>query len=376
METCQYIFTGSRGTRRLYPILLLPNGLGTEESWFKLYEETEEGTRAFEYERERLREVEGVPGTATLTDCGTLTHAAGGKTLAYLAIEMPYYRGRSLAQVFSSDNRELFRTEEVLGFSKDVLAALSGMEEGGVLHNDIQPRNVIRKAGGGYVLIDFGNAVRIGAAHDDRYVRGAPGYAPREKREEGRIDVGTDVYAFGVLLGSFLSRGRARGMRYPGALRAVAEKCMRKDPALRYRHFRDILSDVLRLESQLESGGGKTERAREGTARHGQKDKAERKEWRLPRVDWVAGIRRMLYSVLIAGTVLFIGLETYIFLREDDGTEVLVNGEPSVANDVRVFMTDMERRKDNERQPKDNERHETNQSLFQRLVSHAVYIRR
>ncbi|MBS2017834.1 MAG: serine/threonine protein kinase [Deltaproteobacteria bacterium] len=66
-----------------------------------------------------------------------------------------------------------------------------------VVHRDVKPRNVVRRADGSYVLVDFGAVAELVARRGASTVVGTLGYMAPEQLQ-GRATPATDVYAVGA----------------------------------------------------------------------------------------------------------------------------------------------------------------------------------
>ncbi len=130
----------------------------------------------------------------------------------------------------------------------------------GVLHLDLKPGNVLLDESAQPLVADFGLARRLEEilAGDLGEVAGTPSYmAPEQAAGDGRLGIGTDVYALGATLFEALTarppfRGataretleqviampapvpRSLDSRIPLDLQAICLKCLHKDPARRY----------------------------------------------------------------------------------------------------------------------------------------------
>ncbi|WP_427158845.1 protein kinase domain-containing protein [Aliinostoc sp. HNIBRCY26] len=98
----------------------------------------------------------------------------------------------------------LWTEEEVVTFLEDALEILEFVHSQGVIHCDIKPENIIRRAANGkLVLIDFGSIQSINLGMDaDLSIYQAPttslGYIPAEQFV-GQTQPNSDIYALGMI---------------------------------------------------------------------------------------------------------------------------------------------------------------------------------
>ena len=83
---------------------------------------------------------------------------------------------------------------------REIILAVGYLHAHGVIHRDLKPSNVmIRNAGQGVVLIDFG------LADTDDYVElkqaaGTPGFISPEQENEQHANISDDIYSLGVIM--------------------------------------------------------------------------------------------------------------------------------------------------------------------------------
>ncbi len=115
-----------------------------------------------------------------------------------------YIEGHPLSQELASG--EIWSEDKVINVLKEVLKILSFVHEQGVIHRDIKPDNIIRKAADNKLyLIDFGaiKEVRNQALTQQGQISvtvaiGTPGYMPTEQGR-GTPRPNSDIYALGMI---------------------------------------------------------------------------------------------------------------------------------------------------------------------------------
>lgn len=166
-----------------------------------------EPERMFQREAAVLRQL-SLPGVPRYVDHFTVET---GRTVSmYLAQEL--VEGQTLAAEVEGHR---YREEEVLAILRELLGILDGLHRLSppVVHRDVKPANVIRRHGGGLVLVDFGSvkdAVRDSTAGGPT-VAGTVGYMAPEQML-GQARPASDLYGAGALAVALLSR------RSPGDL--------------------------------------------------------------------------------------------------------------------------------------------------------------
>jgi hypothetical protein len=115
-------------------------------------------------------------------------------------IVMELIEARTLAQVVAASGPLDERTVTTIG--QQLLAALRAAHDGGVVHRDVKPSNVMLAADGRVKLTDFGIAQ---AADDPRLTTtgslvGSPGYMSPERLDGGGATPAADLWALGATL--------------------------------------------------------------------------------------------------------------------------------------------------------------------------------
>jgi len=194
-------------------------------------------------------------------------------------LAMRLIEGRTLAQMFADRTPAALRGTErqrrMIQIVELVARALQVAHDAGIVHRDVKPANIMLRADGEPVILDFG------IARDDESdlsltrtgdLFGTPHYMSPEQLSSGRwrIDAGTDVWSLGVVLFEGLTgerpfeaptrdglihailnepprdlRKRTPGLS--GDLSVVLATALEKDPAHRYQTALDLAEDLRRV---------------------------------------------------------------------------------------------------------------------------------
>ncbi len=216
--------------------------------------------------------------------------------VAYLVMEL--LEGRTLRETIGHQPMPLKR---LLPAAIQVAEALTAAHERGVLHRDLKPENIFITAQGVAKVLDFGLAKvlhpeREGAlpsrGSEELHSRletisreltvqgkvfGTVAYMSPEQARGERVDQRSDLFAFGVVLYEMATgrqpfHGKTDAEMLAGILKdepqpmsAVAAetapelerivgKALEKDPADRYHHADDLVTDLRRLKRATDSG--------------------------------------------------------------------------------------------------------------------------
>jgi hypothetical protein len=235
--------------------------------------------------RERLsREARAAAG---LTDPGIATVYALEDIDGRLFIASEHVVGHTLRDELSGGPMS---PADAMATAAGIARALAAAHRSGVVHRDLKPENVMRTEAGTIKILDFGLARALtgtsGAltAITDGRIFGTPAYMAPEQVRGNEVRFAADQFAFGVLLYELLTGTNpfagpdaaasiarilelsppAVSDRIPasfahatgvGALAAVVERCLQKDPARRFASTADLVAAI--------------EAAELGTSRHG-----------------------------------------------------------------------------------------------------------
>ncbi|MDJ0799315.1 MAG: tetratricopeptide repeat protein [Calothrix sp. MO_167.B12] len=129
--------------------------------------------------------------------------------LAYFEENQEFYlvqefiTGHDLSQELAPGKK--WSQEEVITFLRALLEILEFIHQQNVIHRDINPRNILRDAGGKLILIDFGavkeittQAIINSGEIKQTIAIGTPGYIPSEQAQ-GSPKFSSDIYAVGII---------------------------------------------------------------------------------------------------------------------------------------------------------------------------------
>ncbi len=285
--------------------------------------------------------------------------------LAYFEEEQQFYlvqefiEGRSLQdeiQIKGSGREQRLSETEVITMLRDVLSILDFVHSEGVIHRDLKPDNIIRRAKDGkLVLIDFGAVkamqevgTQIEGTEESRFTVtiGTPGYMPSEQ-SMGRPNFTSDIFGLGMiaihaltgleptdiptdpLTGELIWRERAKVTNLNGnlceeikisnGLAMVLTRMVRYQYAQRYQSAKEALQA---LSAFVVSSEPQTKKILMGTANPSAKViKAQRRS-----AETASGL-------LIAGVVI-LGAATFLYvnstLNKPSQPAIVVNPVPKV----------------------------------------------
>ncbi len=341
----KYTFKGTCGAKTLLAIPYGEKCLKTGNSMFKWFP-NEDGEFMCEHECMILDAVSGISGVAKKLDCGIIRIDNGHSVVSYPAIETSFLKGKTLDRIWNSKQKEDFELSALLNFCKEVLGTLAQIQERGLIHNDLSPYNIIKTndEDKNYVVIDWGSALWLDAPVEEQFIRGTSEYIAPEKKE-GIITPASDVFSFGVLLKKFYERGELLGEKYPKELKPIISRATNENPAERYQSFDELIEAITAFEQRLQEKEDKKEEHADETEDvcFKQEDDISTTALHPRSFDWAIGIYRFFTALFLIGAVFFFSLGMYILVRPDDGTPLLVNGHPSIKQDIEIVYNDIKR---------------------------------
>jgi DNA-binding NarL/FixJ family response regulator len=97
---------------------------------------------------------------------------------------------------------------EAVAYTRRIATALGVVHSGDLLHRDLKPPNVMLRADGSVVLIDFGLAKRVNSDTQNTAIgvlRGSPYYMSPEQVQAQTLDARSDLYSLGVVFHEMLT---------------------------------------------------------------------------------------------------------------------------------------------------------------------------
>jgi DNA-binding response OmpR family regulator len=162
---------------------------------------------------------------------------------------------------------------ECLDYAHRIATALQVVHAGGLLHRDLKPPNIMLRADGAVVLIDFGLAKRVDSDSTNTAIgvlRGSPFYMSPEQVLGRTLDARSDLYSLGILFYEMLTGNRPyTGLTAMDVMHQhekaerpelaahlapfdpVLKRLMAVDPAHRYADATAVMEDLVRLANEL-----------------------------------------------------------------------------------------------------------------------------
>ncbi|MCR5041167.1 MAG: serine/threonine protein kinase [Clostridia bacterium] len=157
-----------------------------------------------------------------------------------------YVVGVSLRQFV--EDQPYLPDSRITDFALQIADGLSAIHQKGIIHKDVKPDNIIVSSNGTLKLIDFGIS-RVWDAQRSRDTQvgvGTQFYAAPEVFGYRQTDGRTDMYSLGVVINFMATKNDDPSIllaREPFG--TVVRRCMRMEPADRYRSFGEMADALL-----------------------------------------------------------------------------------------------------------------------------------
>lgn len=161
-------------------------------------------------------------------------------------IEMEWVDGETLDSLLSRGKISKTLAVRLL---TEICDALDYMHSKQVVYRDLKPSNIMLTHNGGYVkLIDFG----LSDSDSHSVLKGSAGsqlYASPEQLSGGEVDLRSDIYSLGCVIGRLCPASSGLLPSRASSLRRVARKCTRRDPSRRFQTALEVRRALLRKPS-------------------------------------------------------------------------------------------------------------------------------
>jgi len=178
--------------------------------------------------------------------------AGGGGPDLNFYLEMEYVDGITLRK---SIQTEVFQWDRDLRLIRQLGSAIQKMHEAGIIHRDLNPRNIMVDKNGSIKVMDFGVAKIIGVEGltRDGQIVGTHDYMAPEQACGQRVDERADIYSFGMIVYEICTKRipsvpplplRQYQLKVPEWFEEVIVKCLAQDKVDRYSSMKDLMNAI------------------------------------------------------------------------------------------------------------------------------------
>ena len=164
-----------------------------------------------------------------------------------IAIE-DYVNGRRFDDYYQGNRLTL---QEVVARANELCNGLKAIHEKGIVHRDIQPKNIIISNEGTLKIIDFDISRKENREKSkDTELLGTVGYAAPEQYGFSQTSNRSDIYSVGVVLKEFFENQGFLSNEY---LEKIVNKCMEIDPKNRFSDVNELMLELSKVADMDES---------------------------------------------------------------------------------------------------------------------------
>lgn len=192
-----------------------------------------------------------------------------------LFIVMEYIQGSTLKELLKKNGP--FEAKQVIEWGKQICAVLQYLHTRTppIIYRDLKPSNLMLKADGRIIFIDFGTAkeYRARGNHTEVLSFGTLGYAaPEQYERNGKTDERTDIFCFGVTMYCLMTGKKPASMvsdlywikeeEFRGflSMKRILSKCTRKNPWDRYQSCVELQKALEYCEKEINQRENKEKR--------------------------------------------------------------------------------------------------------------------